>query len=549
MPNSRLKNACLLALVFTLLTLPNFFAFSYGAYGLVDLVKTELLSVAFLVIPAVFFYRNLKLYAYLLIVFIIFSPIVIFSIITYKLEPGFEFFTLILQTNFGEMAEITKGHRVLLILVVAVNLVAYVLAISKITIKRSSLIPTLALSLLAITVIGFKLYRDWKQSGAGGVKSKIYRYYPASVINGIADVLPFIRNNSLARAKTFTFHSYTKDSPTQRKVFVFIIGESSRYSKWQIYGYQRPTNPKLIQRENLTAFTNVTAAANTTMFAVPQMITRATPDDMDRQYREKSILSVFKEVGFKTAWLSNQPNHDAFWSGSILLHAQTADVVYFPPTQFPYFDVNSYDGRYLPILDSLISATDQNLFVVIHTMGSHWDYAKRYPSNFEYFKPANTEYDGTAPVNSFTNNVLNAYDNTIRYTDYFIDSVISIVKKQNTNSFVTYCADHGEYLFDSTYDHTVNHLKPSQITLHVPMLVWTSENYNKTYPNKVASIFNNKDKKVSASNIFCSLADLGNIQFNGYDSTLSIASPAFQESSQMYYVNDSKGTAYFKDLH
>lgn len=108
------------------------------------------------------------------------------------------------------------------------------------------------------------------------------------------------------------------------------------------------------------------------------MITRASPDDMDREFKEKSFLSAFQDAGFKTVWLSTQTDQEILWQGTIILHAKTADVVYFCRTYSPMFELEDiFDERLLPKVDSIVHADRQDLFIVLHTMGNHWAYSRR----------------------------------------------------------------------------------------------------------------------------------------------------------------------------
>ena len=84
-----------------------------------------------------------------------------------------------------------------------------------------------------------------------------------------------------------------------KEIYVLAIGESLRYSSLSLAGYRRSTTPLLESLDNLTLFSDYYSTANLTMYSVPQIVTRATPDDFLLNYKEKSIVSPFKECGFK----------------------------------------------------------------------------------------------------------------------------------------------------------------------------------------------------------------------------------------------------------
>jgi glucan phosphoethanolaminetransferase (alkaline phosphatase superfamily) len=281
--------------------------------------------------------------------------------------------------------------------------------------------------------------------------------------------------------------------------------------------------------------------------SVPQIITRATPDNYDAQYREKSILGAFKEAGFKTFWLSNQSDQDIFWSGSIVLHAKTADEHTFSPTYSPNLEFeNVYDGRLLPLLDSILESDDENLFIVLHTMGSHWEYSRRYPPEFDLFQPSGH----TQSINPYRLNreaILNSYDNSIFYSDYFIHSVIGSVKRWADLSVVTYISDHGEDLFDSDAGVLDFHLRPSAATLRVPLFIWTSDSYNHRFAEKRRNLEASLAKKIGTENLFYTLLDIANIRTDAFDSTKSFAHPHFLPSQQKFY-GDGERARWFSEL-
>jgi glucan phosphoethanolaminetransferase (alkaline phosphatase superfamily) len=280
----------------------------------------------------------------------------------------------------------------------------------------------------------------------------------------------------------------------------------------------------------------VIAGAHYTWVSVPQIITRANPDNYDAQFREKSILSAFRESGFKTSWLSNQSDQDIFWSGTITLHAKTADVSIFSPTYSPNLEFDDvYDGRLLPLLDSVLAADSRNQFIVLHTMGNHWEYSRRYPDQFDIFRPSGKTQSINPPEDAKREAILNSYDNSILYADFLIDSVIRIVDRRADIAAVTFISDHGEDLFDSGNGQLDFHFRPSPATLRVPLFIWTSAGYATTFPEKCKNLLKNTSRKVGTENIFYTGVDMANLRFPQFDSTKSLASADFQPSRQTFY--------------
>ena len=85
----------------------------------------------------------------------------------------------------------------------------------------------------------------------------------------------------------------------RKEIYVLYIGESVRYENLTVSGYHRDTTPLLASLDNLVLYTDYYTTANLTMYSVPQIVTRATPDDYNLSYKERSIVKPFKECGFK----------------------------------------------------------------------------------------------------------------------------------------------------------------------------------------------------------------------------------------------------------
>lgn len=538
-------------LICTLLLLPAIFDvifdYRHQSSSYLQPILRVFISALLFLIPIVFFYRNIKIYLYVLTFWIILSPLFIFATF-YYVRPNFELVALIFQTNPVEIKEATKGYLTSFFLITFFYLLIYLLMVRQLNITRISFKAAAYISLAAVLIVSIysikKKYVNYYKT-----LDIVEENYPLGTISGIRQAYVFLHKNKLSKLNTFKFNAFKKDSISTRQINIMIIGEASRYDRWEINGYSKMTSPNLKKRQNLVVFPNVVAGCNLTWMSVPQMITRADPENIDRQFREKSLLAAFKDVGFKTVWLSNQTDKDIFWSGSITLHAKTANINIFSPTNTPNLQTeNYYDERLLPLLDSIIKIDNKNVFFVLHLMGSHWVYNARYPQRFDYFKPSGY----AKPVNLLSLDkkevISNAYDNSILYTDYIIDSVISTVKKYNLISTVTFLSDHGEDLFNLFPNKPDFHFRPSKYTLHVPFFIWTSDKYKELFTEKVDQLLKHREQKIGPENTFYTILDLADISFKGFDSTRSIVNNSFKESLQKYYDNSAKGARYYNKL-
>lgn len=193
----------------------------------------------------------------------------------------------------------------------------------------------------------------------------------------------------------------------------------------------------------------------------------------------------------------------------------------------------NYDENLIPILKDIVEGCQDNIFVVLHTMGSHYKYDLRYPDEFDVFKPSSKNVNVRLNDYSRKSMLVNSYDNSILYTDYVIDSVISVLNKYDTVSYVMYISDHGEDLFDdnrNSFGHFDTQL--SRYKVHIPLFIWMSERYSSIYSEKNENILKNRKKEVGADNIFYSILDMSNIGYKEEATTKSFASSNFKSSER-----------------
>jgi glucan phosphoethanolaminetransferase (alkaline phosphatase superfamily) len=507
-------------------------------------ILSLLAAILVFLVPLPLFFRHMRFYLYLMIPLAAFTPVFLFATYYFGMHPGYELIAFMLQTNPREACE-AVGPFLVYFVPFELLFVGFYVILARNSARSVPLRLALSVSAGAGIILGLAAWHlnglQYKALRQISKWDLILKYdYPFSLLTGAAEARSFLKKNNLREAENFSFRAIKYDSLSSRQVYVLIIGESSRYDRWQINGYRRETSPHLMTLQDLLTFGDVVAGAHYTWVSVPQIITRATPENYELQYREKSILGVFQESGFRTFWLSNQSDQDIFWSGSIILHGRTADYFTFSPTYSPNLEFEDvYDGRLLTVLDSVLQADQRNLFIVMHTMGNHWEYNRRYPAEFNVFKPSTI--GETESANMFDREVLtNSYDNSILYADHMIYNVIDLVRRHAEVSAVMFVSDHGEDLFDAHGDRPDFHFRPSPATLRVPLFIWTSERYSKVYPDKRMNLEAHVSKKIGTENIFYTLSDLANIRIAGFDSSKSLANGNFRPSEQKYYGDDKR---------
>jgi glucan phosphoethanolaminetransferase (alkaline phosphatase superfamily) len=327
---------------------------------------------------------------------------------------------------------------------------------------------------------------------------------------------------------------YHASSHNTEEVHILVVGESARRDSWSVYGYGRNTTPYLEKiRPEAVFFQNARADANFTIYAVPILLTGMTPARFSMSAIKGSLLDLAEESGYSTSWMMNQDSHISLLIG---IHA---DRMVYPPLISTLVSGGlPLDERLLPDVRQEIARSGKARFIGIHSIGSHWPYSSRYPSGFERFgskEPVTFKMAYTPDPG-----VLNAYDDTIAYTDWLLEQVIEAARKLTVPATVTYYADHGEDLY--ALDGNAGHGTPTydKHQFEVPAFIWMNAAYRAAHPDKVQAITANSDKAIRSHNLFDSLADIMGIQWPGARASESFASPDFVPDTQGQYIAGGK---------
>ncbi|MEN3274373.1 MAG: hypothetical protein V7631_163 [Massilia sp.] len=325
------------------------------------------------------------------------------------------------------------------------------------------------------------------------------------------------------RSAAFRFGAVQADPAKAPDTIVMVLGESARFDRWSLNGYARQTNPLLAQEPNLIALQDLITSVSATRLSVPVILSRKPAmQSLKDGFTEKSFLSAFREAGYKTFWLSNQISFGKF-DTPVSVFAQEADEVDFLNLG-GFTDHSNHDEVLLAPFGRALRDPAPKKLIVLHTLGSHWNYAQRYPARFDRWQPS--LFGVAKPVltdGAIEPQLNNSYDNSILYTDWFLAQLIGQLKAGRGAAALMYVADHGQTLYDGAC-RQVFHGHNNQHEFHVPAFAWYSDAYASRFPDKVVQLRKHRAARLSTENVFHTLVDLGDIRYPGETLERSIAS-------------------------
>ncbi|WP_437882494.1 phosphoethanolamine transferase [Pseudomonas sp. LRF_L74] len=310
----------------------------------------------------------------------------------------------------------------------------------------------------------------------------------------------------------------------EREVYVLFIGESSRPDRWGINGYYRNTTPRLQDRKNIMFLRDVVSPYSATRLSVPLMLS-------NKPFSERtSLLSAFKEAGYKTFFISTQGGYGAH-DNVISSYALEADKVFFM-NSISYDGRGAYDEKVLDALTTVLKDEKGSVFIVVHVLGSHFNYSYRYPEGFDVFHPSLKKSDAVSLYDYDKKELFsNSYDNSILYSDFVIDSVISRLDEMDVPVFLFFSSDHGENLFDNGCAQA-GHGRNNEFDFRVAALSWASDKWIKKYPQAWSNIGAHQYDELFTPNIFDTMLDVAGIRTPYSKPTSSFASSSWVASER-----------------
>ena len=307
------------------------------------------------------------------------------------------------------------------------------------------------------------------------------------------------------------------DSVSQPQNIVMIIGESLTKFHCSSYGYEKRTTPRLeelIDNGLLYQFENVKSPEVHTLPVFKTLFSqyRCEWEDSVRWYTCPTLQSVLHASGYKTTWVSNQSKRGVC-DNFIGSYAELCTENYFAGNKLAGMKRKTHDEVVVDLLKPLVQQDTLHNFYVVHLMGSHFKFAKRYPKEFDHYQMS--DY----PELPFSQQkVVATYDNSVLYNDSVVSEVMRLF--ENKEAIVFYFSDHAIDLYQSSssyYGHAKKTKESFKWGQEIPFYIYMTPKYQDRFPEVVTAVKNHQQTNFCTDNMFYTIMDLIGADFVGND--------------------------------
>ena len=426
----------------------------------------------------------------------------------------------VFKTNLSEAADLFTIKILIYIFFLFIIPSIFILKV-KIDYKsaKQELLSRLKSIVITIVVIFVLLFAFGKNYASFFREQKPLRYYtnPTYFIYSIGRISGRIIKNPNLPMQIIGKDSIIPLNDLDRELIILVVGETARKDRFSLNGYKKETNP-LLKKERVYSFTNVTSCGTSTAVSVPCLfsnIGRSNFSVEDGRVTQNLLDVLGHTKNVNILWRDN--NSD---SKGVATRAKYED--YKLSQTNTVCDTECRDEGMLFGLQEYINLVkEKDIVIVLHQMGNHGPaYYKRYPKEFARFRP----FCETNDLSKCSNDeISNAYDNAILYTDYFLSKTIALLKN-NSSQFSTvllYVSDHGESLGENgVYLHSMPYMIAPKEQVEVPLIMWFGGGIETELKKDL--LINKLNEPYSHDNIFHTMLGFMEIESSAYIPQLDI---------------------------
>ncbi len=354
-----------------------------------------------------------------------------------------------------------------------------------------------------------------------------YLLAPTNAIQAVHSYLKYQHRKStpVAPLGMDAYKGERGDGNRHRSVTLLVVGETARAANFSLNGYARNTNPELSRQSELINFTHMASCGTATAVSLPcvfSVLGREHYSDA-RAYGQQSLLDVLAHAGYQVLWRDNNSGCKGACD-----RVAYEDLSQAAPGERWCVDGECYDERLLERLPEMIRDAREDMVIVLHQKGSHGPaYYKRYPAAFQRFTPV---CQTSALEQCSRESIVAAYDNTILYTDHFLNRAIEMLKasaaSDDINTALMYFSDHGESLGEhNLYLHGAPYMISPAEQREVPFMLWMSEGFRSRFQIDQRCMAARSAQSFTHDNVFHSVLGMLAVKTAVYSPRLDVFSP------------------------
>ncbi len=495
------------------------FAFFKNLTGIYPVLLSNLvflISVAVLLYLAIILLFSILCFKYttkpILITILLVSSLTSYYMNNYNIVIDETMFQNIIETDASETFDLLSFKLFIYLALAGIlpSVIIYKIKIRYKSFKKELILKfvTIAVTLLIIIVMGlslsdfyFSLFREHKAILKYNANPVCYIY------SGIKYFSKNFKNRNIV-VKQIGADAKIPEDDDDRELIILVVGEAARADRFSLNGYLKETNP-LLEKEDVISFPDMHSCGTSTVVSVPCMFSIFTRDEYSANKAEATynILDILNNAGVNILWRDNN-------SSSKGVAARVSYEDYQTPETNTICDTECRDEGMLVGLQEYIDSNKVgDILIVLHQMGNHGPaYYKRYPEGFERFTPV-CETNQLEKCSS--EEIDNAYDNAILYTDYFLSKVITLLKQYSQfETAMFYISDHGESLGENNlYLHGMPYFMAPEAQTHIPAIMWFGDGFKISKD----ALKKNSSRAYSQDNIFHTLLGLMEVETTLYD--------------------------------
>ncbi|MBR8722496.1 Phosphoethanolamine transferase EptC [Fusobacterium necrophorum subsp. funduliforme] len=357
-------------------------------------------------------------------------------------------------------------------------------------------------------------------------RKRYYSYLPLlRILKAYSDARQQRKENELSLEEQQKIEILIEKAENKADTLIFVIGESASRNYLEIYGSYLKNTPYMCKRKeerNLFIFEDVISSESLTAISIPNMLTFKNYEKKEAWYQCPNLISILNKAGYETYWISNQSKNETVGRVFSSLSTSSFFVEDLKNNEEGYDEILIKKG-----LEILKDSGKKAIF--FHLSGSHNSYAKRYPKSWGMDTIESIPGQQKEKIKKY----IAEYSNSLRYTDYVLNSIIQKFEKENMLCF--YLSDHAEEMYESRNVRGHAGDGGSRYMVEIPMFLYLSPSFQKQNPELVNICEQRKTSPYMTDDIIHTVLGILGIQTPDYEEERDFLSLKFNPNRKRMY--------------